>query len=267
MKKETHIMIVQTLPYVKKNVYNKLDFNILNIYDFISSIVPYMVGNLKIYKYFDDGSREELTNTYISFFNKDVFLPEKIVNYTCYYGCSKYIYKSVSLKFYGLSTSKFSNLVYPITLDTVFSRFTYNLTTCLGLFSKDISSNETNSKKGYSYESFCGYKYESLGYSVEYHGIDKKFNDGGIDLICSKNDEIILCQCKNWNESNRIKLSSLNLKAFLGDCYLYILKNDMKTKNLKFHFLVSQDNLLDSSANHFLENTTFLKFKYFPFED
>ncbi len=267
MKKETHIMIIQSLPYVKKNVYNKLEFNILNIYDFISSIIPYMVGDLKIYKYFDDGSREELTNVYISLFNKDVFLPEKIVNYTCYYGCSKYIYKSVSLKFYGLSTSKFSNLVYPITSYTVFSRFTYNLVTCSGLFSQYISINETNSKKGYSYESFCGSKYESLGYSVEYNGINKKFDDGGIDLICTKDDELILCQCKNWNESNRIKLSSLNLKAFLGDCYLYLLKYNISNKNLKFHFLVSQDNLLDSSSKFFLDSNSFLKFKYLPFED
>jgi hypothetical protein len=267
MKKETHILIIQTLPYIKKNIYNKFDFSILNIYEFISNIIPYMVGDLKIYKHFDDGSREELTKDYIQLFQPfENILPEKMVLYSSSYGCKKYTFQSIKTKFYGLSTSKFTSLVYPFTSETIFSRFSFTCNSTIGLFSENILTDKNNSYKGYSYESFCGTKYESLGYIVKYNGIDKKYNDGGIDLICTKDDELILCQCKNWNESNRIKLSSLNLKAFLGDCYLYILKHDIKNKNLKFHFLVSQDNLLDVSAIHFLKNTNFLKFKYLSFE-
>jgi len=51
---------------------------------------------------------------------------------------------------------------------------------------------------GRLYERYVGYLYEMEGYDVEYVGIFKGFEDLGRDLICRKNDEIVVVQCKNW---------------------------------------------------------------------
>lgn len=51
---------------------------------------------------------------------------------------------------------------------------------------------------GKLYERYIGFLYEKDGYEVEYHGIQKKLQDLGIDLICRKGGETILVQCKNW---------------------------------------------------------------------
>lgn len=53
-----------------------------------------------------------------------------------------------------------------------------------------------NDIKGLSYEKFIGAKYETLGYSVIYHGIEQKFNDQGIDFITQKKTTLYLCNVK-----------------------------------------------------------------------
>lgn len=57
---------------------------------------------------------------------------------------------------------------------------------------------------GKMYERFIGYLYEKDGYDVEYHGIQRKLEDLGIDLICRKGDETLLIQCKNWSQFRTI---------------------------------------------------------------
>lgn len=64
----------------------------------------------------------------------------------------------------------------------------------------------THSKShiGKMYERYVGYLYESDGYAVEYRGIEMGLKDGGIDLICRKDGEILLVQCKNWRLESTI---------------------------------------------------------------
>ena len=57
---------------------------------------------------------------------------------------------------------------------------------------------------GKMYERYIGYLYESDGYKVEYRGIEMGLKDGGIDLICRKQGEILLVQCKNWSLDSTI---------------------------------------------------------------
>ena len=57
---------------------------------------------------------------------------------------------------------------------------------------------------GKMYERYVGYLYEQKGFKVEYRGIEMGLKDGGIDLICRKNGEILLVQCKNWNMESTI---------------------------------------------------------------
>ena len=57
---------------------------------------------------------------------------------------------------------------------------------------------------GKLYERYVGYLYEKDGYDVEYHGIQKKLEDLGIDLICRKGTKTVLIQCKNWAQFKTI---------------------------------------------------------------
>lgn len=129
-----------------------------------------------------------------------------------------------------------------------------------------------NDIKGSSYEQFIGKKYEDLGYSVIYHGIEQKFNDQGIDLIAQKDNNIIFVQCKNWIGRKFNKLFRKDLQAFAGDCFLFMHKPN--TYNINFdgqqvslHFIVNKDELLDNSAKSFLKYNPFIKFKIIEFSE
>ena len=61
--------------------------------------------------------------------------------------------------------------------------------------------NEENGKK---FEKLTGKRFEELGYKVIYNGLEKGKLDQGIDLICYKENEILLIQCKNFGIFNRI---------------------------------------------------------------
>ncbi|MBO6223088.1 MAG: restriction endonuclease [Bacteroidales bacterium] len=67
-----------------------------------------------------------------------------------------------------------------------------------------LKRSHTKAHIGKMYERFIGYLYESRGYDVQYRGIEMGLKDGGIDLICRKNGEVILIQCKNWKLDSTI---------------------------------------------------------------
>lgn len=67
-----------------------------------------------------------------------------------------------------------------------------------------LRRSHTKAHKGKMYERYVGYLYEAQGYDVEYRGIEMGLKDGGIDLICRKNGEILLVQCKNWKIESTI---------------------------------------------------------------
>lgn len=129
-----------------------------------------------------------------------------------------------------------------------------------------------NDIKGSSYEQFIGKKYEDLGYSVIYHGIEQKLNDQGIDLIAQKENNIIFVQCKNWIGGKFNKLSRKDLQSFAGDCFLFMHKPNnyhisFDRKQVSLHFIVNKDELLDNSAKSFLKNNPFIKFKVIEFSE
>lgn len=67
-----------------------------------------------------------------------------------------------------------------------------------------LRRSHTKAHIGKMYERYVGYIYESQGYDVEYRGIEMGLKDGGIDLICRKQGEILLVQCKNWKLDSTI---------------------------------------------------------------
>lgn len=57
---------------------------------------------------------------------------------------------------------------------------------------------------GKLYERYVGFLYEQKGYKVKYFGIDERYEDMGRDLICHKDNETLIIQCKNWAEFRTI---------------------------------------------------------------
>ena len=57
---------------------------------------------------------------------------------------------------------------------------------------------------GVEYERYIGYCYESLGFKVIYSGATERLEDMGRDLICEKDGNILIVQCKRWSEHKTI---------------------------------------------------------------
>lgn len=82
---------------------------------------------------------------------------------------------------------------------------------------------------GRDYERYVGYQYEKLGYSVYYQGIEKGLEDLGRDLICKKDNQVEIVQCKYWRESKTIHEKHIN--QLFGTTVEYVIKN-MPKKNI-----------------------------------
>jgi Holliday junction resolvase len=93
-----------------------------------------------------------------------------------------------------------------------------------------------NWQLGRDYERYIGYLFEKDGYTVQYHGIEELKQDLGRDLICKKNDEILIIQCKYWSTSKGIPIRENHITQLYGTTmkyYLdYIKKTTSNQKNL-----------------------------------
>ncbi len=63
---------------------------------------------------------------------------------------------------------------------------------------------KSNWQIGIEFERYIGYLYETKGYKVTYYGAKKGLEDLGRDLIVSKDNDIIVIQCKNWSKDKTI---------------------------------------------------------------
>jgi DUF2075 family protein len=110
---------------------------------------------------------------------------------------------------------------------------------------------------GRLYERYVGYLYEQEGYDVEYVGIFKGFEDLGRDLICKKNNDFIIIQCKNWAEFRTIY--EKHIFQFFGTVFQY--KDENKDKKVKAIFYTST-NLSDLARRFAKELKIELKEKF-----
>ena len=72
---------------------------------------------------------------------------------------------------------------------------------------------------GRMYERYIGYLYEVRGYDVSYEGIMKGYEDLGRDLICRRDDGVVLVQCKNWSKFKTIY--EKHIFQFFGTVFQY----------------------------------------------
>ena len=76
--------------------------------------------------------------------------------------------------------------------------------------------------KGQEYEEYVAKVYRSRGYHVSEYGKQQGVLDHGIDLIAKKQKEIVLIQCKNWNENGKWEIKHKDIKAFQTDARTFV---------------------------------------------
>ena len=106
---------------------------------------------------------------------------------------------------------------------------------------------QENKAKGNDYEVKTGKIYEYRGFKVEYNGLITNKRDGGIDLICRKDDEIkLLIQCKNYNEKKSIDHEMI--KVFHSNATKYMDLNELDRSKVELKYIVPNINVFDNSA-------------------
>ena len=90
---------------------------------------------------------------------------------------------------------------------------------------------------GRLYERYVGYLYEKQEYDVEYVGIFKGFEDLGRDLICQKEKDFIVIQCKNWSQFKTIY--EKHIFQFFGTVFQY--KDENPDRKVRAIFYTSTE--------------------------
>ena len=110
---------------------------------------------------------------------------------------------------------------------------------------------EEKIQKGKTYEYKCKLLFESRKYKVYPNGYLNGVNDDGIDLICYKEKEVLLVQCKNWINPPKQD----DIKIFIANADLFIKKNNSKLKNKKIRkIFITSCNTKDYGVEKFLES-------------
>lgn len=115
---------------------------------------------------------------------------------------------------------------------------------------KYISERYLSSEEiGKRYERFIGYKFESMGYKVVYHGIKHGKLDRGIDLIAEAKDHIAIVQCKRRGQSNEIHENTIT--QLIGTLATYKKEHSDLKKPIECYLYTQNDNL-DTAAKQTL---------------
>lgn len=138
------------------------------------------------------------------------------------------------------------------------------------------SRKRTREEIGSDYERYIGYSYELDGWDVTYNGIQKGLKDQGIDLICKKDDNYLVIQCKNWNTHKVIHEKHIN-QLFGTTVDFYLSKINESGDFSEFHSLLTgkiltplfitstqlsgiAKRVANTLGVHFIENKKFLPY-------
>jgi hypothetical protein len=86
---------------------------------------------------------------------------------------------------------------------------------------------------GRQYERYVGYKFESKGFEVEYHGAIEGKQDLGIDLVCRKNEAVHIVQCKRLSPIKQIPVRENVVAQIYGAAMFYALIHSLDCKSVK----------------------------------
>lgn len=82
---------------------------------------------------------------------------------------------------------------------------------------------------GIQYERFIGYHHESKGYRVEYQGALLGLEDLGIDLVCTKSNEVRIVQCKRLSKTKGIPVRENVIAQVYGAAKYYTMEHSLLT--------------------------------------
>lgn len=264
MVENKYYLIKQTFPYIKTKI-NKIytPCNIIHL----KKIISMMDGLIEVFLVSEeDGKREDLTDT---FGNRNFNVYEhrfEFIRIIEMVYSHKYL-KDTYFSFYSFKDIKHNDLEYVFMNHDIYKVKGVNLNFPRDILACNIAEHKKKKMYGNNYEDFISNKYLDLGYEVENIGIKKSFDDGGIDIIAKKDNNITLVQCKNWSMSNNYKINQKDLRAFVGDCFLYLKDKNLTEIKVSYHYIVSHEDILTKSAEIFLKQNNFIKFKCVPFED
>ncbi len=92
---------------------------------------------------------------------------------------------------------------------------------------------KSNVEIGRDFERYIGYLYEKNNFQVEYRGIIDGFEDRGRDLICTKNKQILVVQCKYWSKKKTIHENHIN--QLFGTTVRYYMEKNPEATFLDFY--------------------------------
>ena len=120
-------------------------------------------------------------------------------------------------------------------------------------------------KKGTEYELYIAKYFRNEGYKIYMNGLNNGKKDDGIDVICHKDKETILIQCKNW----KYPIEQKDIRAFIGDCHVYINKNAVFLRNRKIRkiFITSNEETKKAVELYVKENQAEVEYITIPMFD
>lgn len=84
---------------------------------------------------------------------------------------------------------------------------------------------------GRDYELFVGQRYITKGYSVDFYGIRKGFEDKGIDIIAKNDQHTLLIQCKYWKHGKVLHENIVH--QLYGSAMAYCQEHNVPTSKVK----------------------------------
>ncbi len=112
-----------------------------------------------------------------------------------------------------------------------------------------VRKNEENEKNGLSLEIRTQKNYEKLGYEVKY------YEKEDINLICKRENKILLIQCQNDSKSKSI--TEKDIKEFYKNSIKYLNINNIEKKDAQFRYIVAYSDVLHKSAIKILMNDSY----------
>lgn len=126
--------------------------------------------------------------------------------------------------------------------------------------------NKRKKEIGDLYEAFIAEHYRSLGYDVIERGKNLGVKDKGIDLIATKDEELLLIQCKNWAINNKIEKK--HLSEFVGDVTVYLEKyQNLNYEKLRRIYVMSNQSLHGSAKHYLRENENLIECFHIPIKE
>lgn len=99
------------------------------------------------------------------------------------------------------------------------------------------SHSKNNWQIGRDYELYIGQLYMKKGYKVDFTGSYMGLEDMGRDLICLKDDEILIIQCKYWSKDKVIHEKHIN--QLYGTVVSYSIEHDIPLDKIKGYFITN----------------------------